>query len=143
MWWSSQGDNLATSMTRPLDLSGKTNAALSLEARYDIESDYDYLYVQWSEDGQNWTALDGTSNGEPFVRDGSDTPAISGSSDKKWVDVEVPMDAITGKKGQLRFLYRTDGGVAPDGFFADEIKVVSDGAEVFADGQRPATTAGR
>ena len=28
---------------------------------------------------------------------------------------------------QLRFLYRTDGGVAPDGFFADEIVVTADG----------------
>jgi immune inhibitor A len=134
MWWSTKGDNLATTMTRPLDLSGKESAALALKARYDIEADYDYLYIQWSEGGDSWTALDGTANGEPFVTDGSGMPAISGSSDEEWVDVEVPLDTIAGKNVQLRFLYRTDGGVAPDGFFADEITVLADETEVFTDG---------
>ena len=36
--------------------------------------------------------------------------------------------------GQLRFLYRTDGGVALDGFFADDITVTADGTAVVDDG---------
>src|SRR3546814_12470063 len=34
----------------------------------------------------------------------------------------------------VRFLYRTDGGVAPDGFFADEIVVTADGEPVVTSG---------
>ena len=66
-------------MTRDVDLTGATTAALDLQGRFDIEADYDYLYVQVSTDGgTTWTTLDGTVDGEPFVRDGSDQPAISG-----------------------------------------------------------------
>ena len=49
-------------------------------------------------------------------------PAISGSSGGEWLDVHVDLDASPAAH-RLRFLYRTDGGVAPDGFFADEIVV--------------------
>lgn len=33
-------------MTRPVDLSAATTAALTLKARYEIEAGFDYLYVQ-------------------------------------------------------------------------------------------------
>ncbi len=134
-WWSTQGDDLATSMTRDVDLTGATTAALDLEARFEIEADYDYLYVEASTDGgDTWTSLDGTVGGEPFVRDGSDEPAISGSSDGAWVHVNVPLDAYAGQEIALRLLYRTDGGVAPLGFFADEIVVSADGEAVVTSG---------
>ena len=84
--------------------------------------------------GTTWTSLDGTAGGEPFVRTASDQPAISGSSDGEWVDVNVPLDAYAGQAIELRFLYDTDGGVAPDGFFADEVSVVADEAPVFTSG---------
>ena len=134
-WWSSSGNDLATTMTRQVDLTGATTAALDLEARFEIEADYDYLYVQASTDGgATWTALDGTVAGEPFVRDGSGSPAISGSSGGEWVHVTVPLDAYAGAPVDLRFLYRTDGAVAPDGFFADEIVVTADGRPVVTSG---------
>jgi immune inhibitor A len=137
MWWSTSGDNLTTSMTRDVDLTGATAAQLSLQARFEIEAEFDYLYVQASTDGgTTWTSLDGTVGGEPFVRDGSTVPqpAISGSSGGQWVPVEVPLDAYAGQAVSLRFLYRTDGGVAPDGFFADEIVVTKDGTPVVQSG---------
>ena len=134
-WWSTQGDDLNTSMTRAVDLTGATTAALDLHARYEIEADYDYLYVQASTDGgQSWTNLDGTVGGDSFVRDGSDNPAVSGSSGGQWLPVSVPLDAYAGQAISLRFLYRTDGGVAPPGFFADEIVVSADGQPVVTSG---------
>jgi immune inhibitor A len=134
-WWSTQGNDLNTTMSRDVDLTGASTAALGLEARFEIESEYDYLYVQASTDGgETWTSLDGTVGGEPFVRDGGDQPAISGSSDGAWVHVDVPLDAYTGQAIGLRLLYRTDGGVAPLGFFADEIVVSADGVPVVTSG---------
>jgi immune inhibitor A len=135
MWWSSKGDNLSTTMTRDVDLTGASTAALSLKARYEIEAGFDYLYVQASNDGgTTWTNLDGTVGGQPFDRDGSDNPAISGSSGGQWVDVAVSLDAFAGQATQLRFLYRTDGGVAPNGFFADDISVSANGTALFTSG---------
>ena len=73
-----------------------------MKARYNIEEDYDYLYLEASTDGgQSWTALDGTVNGEPFSRDGSGTPAIDGYTDGAWVDLNVPLDAVAGKVGAV------------------------------------------
>jgi immune inhibitor A len=135
MWWSDSGDDLENTMTRPVDLSAATTAAMTLKARYEIEAGFDYLYVQASTDGgTTWTSPDGTAGGEPFVRTASDQPAISGSSEGEWVDVNVPLDAYAGQAIELRFLYDTDGGVAPDGFFADDVSVVADGAPLFTSG---------
>ena len=46
----------------------------------------------------------------------------------------VPLNAYAGQTVQLRFHYRTDGGVSEGGFFGDEITVTADGAEIFSDG---------
>jgi immune inhibitor A len=135
MWWSGKGDDLTNRMTREFDLTGKTSAAVSLKARYEIEAGYDYLYAQSSADGGlTWTTLDGTVNGQPLPRDGSGRPALTGSSGGNWVDMNIPLTGSAGKKVQFRFQYRTDGGVAKNGFFADEIKVIADGQEIFTDG---------
>jgi immune inhibitor A len=134
-WWSGSGDDLTNTMSRDVDLTAATTAGLSMQARFEIEAGYDYLYVQASTDGgSTWTALDGTVGGQPFVRDGSGQPAISGSSGGDWRAVEVPLDAYAGQAVGLRFLYRTDGGVAPDGFFADDVVVTADGAPVVESG---------
>jgi Immune inhibitor A peptidase M6 len=76
MRWSDSGDDLEKTMTRPADLSAAATAALTLEARYEIEAGFDYLYVQASTDGgTTWTTFDDTTGGEPFVRTASDQPA--------------------------------------------------------------------
>ncbi|MEU5696476.1 immune inhibitor A domain-containing protein [Actinosynnema sp. NPDC020468] len=139
MWWSDKGNDLDNSMSRPVDLTGKTSASLSLKARFEIEQDFDYLYVEAANADGSWTQLDGTVDGKPFIRDSGDAPAISGSSAGKWVDVKVPLDAYAGKNTKLRIAYRTDGGLALQGFFADEITVTADGAPLFTDGAETGT----
>jgi immune inhibitor A len=134
-FWSTKGNNLATTMTRAVDLTGKSSASLTLKARYDIEPDFDFLFTQVSVDGgATWTALDGTANGAPFQHDSGGSPALSSSSGGNWVDMNVPLDSVAGKNVLLRFLYRTDGGLALAGFFADNITITADGAPIFTDG---------
>ncbi|MCE7005916.1 immune inhibitor A [Kibdelosporangium philippinense] len=134
MYWSGKGDAIDNSMVRDLDLTGKTSASLTLKTRYDIEADFDYLYVQASTDGgATWTSLDGTVNGAAFPKDGANAPALTGAQ-ANWVDVNVPLDSLAGKQAKLRFRYVTDGGVAPNGFFADDIKITADGTVVVNDG---------
>jgi immune inhibitor A len=134
-WWSTKGDDLDTTMARSVDLTGKTSASLDLKARFDIEADFDYLYTQVSTDGgATWTALDGTVGGQPFQRDSNNDPAISSSSDNEWLDMHVSLDSVVGGPVQVRFRYKTDGGLALNGFFADDIVISADGQPLFTDG---------
>jgi immune inhibitor A len=133
-WWSGSGDNLANTLTRSVDLTGASTASLALKGWWDIEENYDFLYTEVSADGgATWTALDGTANGKSIPRDGSDAPALTGTSGA-YEDLSFPLNAYAGKKIQLRFRYLTDGGVAQKGFAADAITVTADGKAVVTDG---------
>ncbi|MCX3286004.1 immune inhibitor A [Streptomyces sp. NEAU-H22] len=132
-WWSGSGDNLKNTLTRVVDLTGKSKAQLTLDGWYDIEANYDFLYTEVSTDGgANWTAVDGTVDGQPIQRDASDKPVLTGTVDG-YKKLAFPLDAYAGKKIDLRFRYQTDGGVAQKGFAADVITVTADGAPVFSD----------
>ncbi|MEU5522335.1 immune inhibitor A domain-containing protein [Streptomyces sp. NPDC047860] len=140
-WWSGSGDDLRNTLTRSVDLTGKSSAELTFDGWYDIEANYDYLYTEVSTDGgANWTAVDGTVDGQPIPRDGSDKPALHGTLDgyKKFA---YSLDAYAGQKVDLRFRYQTDGGVALKGFTADAITVTADGAPVFSDNAETADDA--
>ncbi|GHB21703.1 protease [Streptomyces viridiviolaceus] len=140
-WWSGSGDNLKNTLTRSVDLTGKQSAALTLDGWYDIEANYDYLYAEVSTDGgANWTALDGTFDGQPIPRDGSDKPALTGTVES-YGKLAYPLDAYAGRKIDLRFRYQTDGGVAQKGFAADGITVTADGAALFSDDAETADAA--
>jgi immune inhibitor A len=139
MLWSDRGDGLSTTYEYgPFDLSsfGSHPISLDMKTRFAIEAEYDYLYVQASSDGgATWTSLDGTVDGEPFDRDANGAPGLSHSTEGQWVDLSVPLDAWRTPNVSLRFLYATDGGVAEDGFFADDVTLdiggwrVTDGFE--------------
>ncbi|MFB7269879.1 immune inhibitor A domain-containing protein [Streptomyces sp. NPDC056244] len=132
-WWSDMGDDLKNTLTRSVDLTGKSTAKLDLQGWWDIEADYDYLYTEVSTDGgANWTVLDGTANGVPLPRDAADKPSLTGVSES-YQQLSFPLDAYAGKKFDLRFRYQTDGGVAQKGFAADAITLTADGATVFSD----------
>ncbi|NUP22590.1 MAG: M6 family metalloprotease domain-containing protein [Streptomyces sp.] len=140
-WWSGKGDNLANTLTRSVDLTGKSAASLTLDGWYDIEAEFDWLYTEVSTDGgANWTAIDGTVDGTALPKDASGKPAITGTVDayKKLV---FPLNAYAGKKIDLRFRYQTDGGVAQKGFAADEITVTADGTALFSDNAESADAA--
>ncbi|MGX1475052.1 UNVERIFIED_CONTAM: immune inhibitor A [Streptomyces canus] len=140
-WWSGSGDYLRNTLTRPLDLTGKSSAALTLDGWWDIEQDFDYLYTEVSTDGANWTPIDGTlADGTAIPKDGSGKPALTGTV-AAHQKLTFPLDAYAGKNIQLRFRYQTDGGVAQKGFTADEITVTADGATLFSDNAETADTA--
>jgi immune inhibitor A len=139
-WWSDHGDNLSHTLTlaRPVDLTGRTRAALTLDGWWDIEKDYDYLYTQVSTDGgASWRTIDGTADGRPIPRDGGDKPALTGVSGE-YRKLVYPLDAYAGQRIGIRFRYRTDGGVSGMGFAADGIAVTADGVTLVADGAESA-----
>ncbi|MEV6675595.1 immune inhibitor A domain-containing protein [Streptomyces erythrochromogenes] len=133
-WWSNMGDDLKNTLTRSVDLTGKTSAALSLKGWWDIEADYDYLYTEVSTDGgANWTALAGTADGTAIPVDAAGSPSLTGVSGA-WKNLNFSLDAYAGKKIDLRFRYQTDGGAGGKGFTGDALTITADGSALFTDG---------
>lgn len=140
-WWSGSGDNLSQTLTRSVDLTGKSSATLTLDGWWDIEAGYDYLYTEVSTNGgASWTAIDGTADGAAISRDGSGKPALDGTTEA-YKKLSYPLDAYAGQNIGLRFRYATDGGVAQKGFAADEISVTADGTALFSDNAETADAA--
>jgi len=140
-WWSGSDNNLSNTLTRSVDLTGKSSATLTLDGWYDIEADYDYLYTEVSTDGgATYTPLDGTVDGAAIPRDGSGKPALTGTIDA-YAKLSYPLDAYAGQQFTLRFRYTSDGGVSQKGFTADEITLTADGATVFSDDAESADAA--
>lgn len=131
-FFSGSGDDLANAQTTEVDLTGKKSAELTAKVRYEIEDGYDYAYVQASTNGTDWTALDGTIGGTPIGDDTSGRPGISGDQ-TQWADLKVPLTDYVGKKVKLRFFYKTDGGLAKKGLFADDVAVTADGSDLLSD----------
>ncbi len=139
---SGSGNNLDNTMTRTITLPAGT-VNLSFQARYQIETCWDYAYLQVSnnggatftniqtsasdtgnENGQNLGyGITGTS-GSPKVCDAFGTPT--------WVPVTADLSAYAGQTIQLRFRYWTDGAAVGQGFGFDDLAITgqtTDGAE--------------
>ncbi|WP_377271161.1 immune inhibitor A domain-containing protein [Peterkaempfera sp. SMS 1(5)a] len=133
-WWSGSADNLNVSLTRDVDLTGKSSATLTAKGWYDIEQDYDYGYAEVSTDGgANWTVLDGTFNGQAIPQNESGKAGLTGNV-AQWGDLAYSLDAYAGQAVKVRFHYVTDGGLHYRGLALDDIAVTADGSQLFSDG---------
>lgn len=116
-WWSGSASNMSSTLTRSVDLTSASTAAVTAWLQNDTEADYDYLYGEVSSDnGSTWTQV-----GTP----------VSGSFD--WTQTTWDLSSFAGKAVQFRFRYSSDGGVNEAGSFLDDIAVVVNGAPVFTD----------
>jgi immune inhibitor A len=116
-FWSTKGDDLNTTMTSPT-VSG---TALTAKVRYDIETDFDYAFLEATTDGTTWLPVAtnrSDTSGDQSGFNGSKT-GITGTS-TAWVDLTATLPAGTQK---IRFRYQTDGGLAKSGFQVDAISV--------------------
>jgi immune inhibitor A len=130
-WWGGTGANLDNHMTRTVALPAGP-ASLSMQAWYEIETDWDYAYVAVSTDGgttfTNLPTNRSTAtnpNGQNF---GNGITGVSGG----WVAVTADLTPYADQTIQLRFRYWTDGFVHGKGILIDEIQI--NGGAVFADG---------
>jgi hypothetical protein len=113
------------SISDALDLTNVQYAALKFSAQWSIEANYDYVLVQASTDGENWTSLCGnyTSNGSANTH-GTTDPLIDGIQ-QQWVIEEMDLSDFAGQMIHLRMLMRSDEYVELDGIYIDDILVES------------------
>jgi immune inhibitor A len=137
-WFAGKADEIDTTLTRTVNLTGKTSATLSFWTWYDTEEGWDFAFVQVSTDGgATWTSLPlaGTTNvmdpgGYPAIS--ANLPGFTGNSGG-WVQKGFDLGAYAGHTIQLRFRYMTDWATTLAGFYVDDISVVANGSPLFLD----------
>jgi immune inhibitor A len=122
-WWGGSADDLNSTLTRSIDLTGKSSASLSAWLQYNIEEDYDALYAEVSTDGgSTWNQVGDLIDG-PTGNDGL----------SDWAEQTWDLSAYAGQSIQFRFRYQTDGGLHFEGPFIDDITVTADGETLLSD----------
>lgn len=122
-FWSNRGDESDMTLTRAFDFSGVSGPlTLIYHTWYDLEEDYDYLFLVVSEDGENWEILQTPSGTDEDPSGNSYGWAYNGSSDG-WVEERVDLSRFAGKKILVRFEYITDMAVNGEGFLVDDIEI--------------------
>jgi hypothetical protein len=125
-FYSNQGDESHMTLTRTFDFSDHNGPlTLSYWTWYDLEQDYDYLYLTASLDGETWQILDipsGTTDDPSGNSYGMAYNGLSGSS-PEWILEQVDLSQYAGKSVQIRFEYVTDAAVTGEGFLVDDISI--------------------
>jgi hypothetical protein len=128
-FWTNRGDESDMRLTRTIDLTdvdGEVTAEYWVW--YDIELDYDYVYVEASEDGgETWTILttpSGTAENPTGNSYGWGYTGFSGGIDGgEWIRETVDLTPYAGEQVELRFEYITDAAVNGDGLLLDDFSI--------------------
>ncbi len=126
-WWSNRGEAINTMLTRPLDLTGLDSATLEFRAWWDIEEKWDHGYVVVStDDGETWTALEGTGTSTDNPLRTAFGPSYTGSSGG-WRLERIDLSPFAGQEALLRFEYVTDEAIHSPGWCVDDIAIPETG----------------
>ncbi len=126
-FWSNQGTSSDVTLTRSFDFSGVSGPlTMTYWTWYDLEKDFDYLYVEASTDGQRWEILhtpSGTDSDPTGANLGWGYTGLSGGQGPAWIDETVDLSQYAGQVVQLRFEYLTDLTVVDGGFLLDDLSI--------------------
>ncbi len=122
-FWSNKGDESNMTLTRPFDFTAISGPiTFTYRTWYDLEEDYDYLYLEASRDGQHWQILvtsSGTAEDPSGNSFGWGYNGVSGG----WIQESVDLSQFAGQKVSLRFEYVTDAAVNGEGFLLDDLVI--------------------
>jgi hypothetical protein len=121
-WWSNRGDMMQTSLERTVDLRHVKHATLHYQAAWDIEQDYDYLYVEASADGgKTFTTLPATDT--TYLNPYGASYGNGYTGKHAWSDQSIDLSAYAGHRVELRFQYVTDDGVNGESFLMRSLSI--------------------
>ena len=125
-FWSNKGDESDMTLTREFDFTGVTGPlTFSYWTWYDIETDYDYVYLMASTDGKTWEILQ-TPSGTDLDPSGNSYGwgynDVSGG-DASWIEEQVDLSMYAGQRVWLRFEYITDAAVNGEGMLLDDLAI--------------------
>jgi hypothetical protein len=124
VWWSNRGDNLDSRLTRRIDLTPVANAMLQFKAWYDLEKQFDFVYLSASrDDGRTWQVLHGQHTVPDHSAGNSYGEGWTGSTGSDWVDEQVDLTPFAGSPILLRFEYVTDQSYNAQGFAFKDLHI--------------------
>ena len=110
-WWSNSGDSIDSTLTHQVDLPAGSTAVLEYEIWYEIEEDWDYVYVEVSVDGgKNWQIIE-TPETSPENPIGNGFGAGYTGKSGGWLTDSVDLTPFAGEDLWVRFQYVTDDAV--------------------------------
>jgi immune inhibitor A len=122
-FWSNKGDESDMTLTRQFDLTGVSGlVTFSYWTWYDLEKDYDYVFLEASTDGKSWNILK-TPSGTSENPSGNSYGWGYNSQSNGWIQETVDLSQFAGQVVSLRFDYITDPGVNGEGFLVDDISI--------------------
>ena len=134
-WWSNSGDVIDSTLTASVDLGGVDDPLLEFQVWFSIEEDWDFTYLEVSENGgQTWTILETplTSIDDPLgVALG---PGYTGASDG-WQNESIPLSQWSGREILIRFQYITDAAIHDHGLCLRNIRLAGNSGELHPDAE--------
>lgn len=122
-FWSNYGDSSSMTLRQTFDLRNiEGDITLKYWSWFDLESDYDYLYLIASTDGKNWENL----NPSRCTREdptGSNYGCGYNGRSNGWLNESVDLTRYSGDQVTLQFKYVTDLAVNGDGFVIDDVSI--------------------
>ncbi len=111
-------------LTDPINLSGFIYAEINFDAKWDIESGYDYVQLEISNNGNSWIPQCGnyTKKGIETHDYALDEPLYDGNQ-SLWVNESILLTDYIGDEIFVRFKLYSDGGLRRDGFYFDNFKI--------------------
>jgi hypothetical protein len=131
-FWSNKGDESDMSLTRAFDFTGVSGPiTLSYQTWYDIETDWDYVYLLVStNNGDDWNFITtpsgtdtdptGNSYGWGYTGDSGGGETVD---DAVWIEESVDLSDYAGQQVLIRFEYITDAAVNGEGLLVDDIAI--------------------
>jgi hypothetical protein len=125
--WSNRADASVTRLSREFDFS-KVTGPIMLEYNvwYDLESDYDFLYLIASQGDRSERILHTPSCSLSDTTGNSFGCGYNGSS-YGWTTEQVDLSEFAGSMVTLSFEYVTDEAVTGEGFIIDNIRIAEIG----------------
>ena len=108
-----------------INLSGYSYAEINFNAKWNIESGYDYVQIEISNDGgASWEPQCGkyTRKGIETQEDALNEPLYDGNQDE-WVNESILLTDYIDQEISIRFKLKSDGGLRRDGFYYDDFKI--------------------
>jgi immune inhibitor A len=125
-WYANRGDDSDMRLTRAFDLGGLGQATLRFWTWYDLEANWDYAYVEVSDDdGATWHILRGPSSTDSNPNgnnQGWGYTGLSGSG-PAWIEEQIDLSPYAGRQILLRFEYITDDSLNDPGWAIDDVAI--------------------
>ncbi|MGX9462656.1 immune inhibitor A domain-containing protein [Shewanella sp. A14] len=136
-YYSGQGNMINNAMSFDVTLPLNTPLALSFQAHWDIEEDFDYVQVLVDSVAIEGNYTRNTNSIYPTVKhsiSGKSSDINTAYGTDAWVDLNFDLSAYAGRDVQISVVYKTDEAVGEYGMAIDDIQLTNQGSAFYIDG---------